>query len=106
MMGGATNRAPSIWPRARCSGRVTTNLREIMGITVEPDFVRIFRHQQAIPQYAVGHSRRLGALDERLAAIPGLFVTGNAFYGIGLNDCVNASNQVAERVCGFIGKNG
>ncbi len=78
------------------------DLREIMGIDAEPDFVRIFRHHRAIPQYIAGHSRRLLALDERCEGYPGLFLTGNAFFGVGLNDCVNASNQVAGRVMGFL----
>jgi oxygen-dependent protoporphyrinogen oxidase len=73
-----------------------------MGIDAEPDFVRIFRHRQAIPQYTVGHGQRLLALDERLGAAPGLFLTGNAFFGVGLNDCVNASNQIAEKVVEFV----
>ena len=71
MMGGATNPGAIDLAESEVKRRVTTDLREIMGITAEPDFVRIFRHQQAIPQYTVGHSRRLGALDERLAASPG-----------------------------------
>jgi len=33
-----------------------------------------------------------------LPAHPGLFVTGNAFYGVGLNDCVHAANRAAEQV--------
>jgi len=69
-----------------------------MGIKGRPDFVRIFRHPQAIPQYLPGHARRLAAVNERLPAHPGLFVTGNAFYGVGLNDCVHAANRAAEQV--------
>ena len=66
--------------------------------TARPDFVRIFRHEQAIPQYLSGHSRRLAAIGERLQEHPGLFVSGNAFFGVGLNDCVNAANRCAEQV--------
>jgi oxygen-dependent protoporphyrinogen oxidase len=73
-----------------------------MGIDVEPDFVRIFRHRQAIPQYTVGHGKRLLALDDCLGGTPGLFLTGNAFFGVGLNDCVNSSNQTAARVVAFV----
>ena len=102
MMGGATNPGAIDLAESEVKRRVMADLREIMGITAEPDLVRIFRHQRAIPQYTVGHSRRLLALDERLDAFPGLFLTGNAFFGIGLNDCVHASNQIAERVVGYL----
>ncbi len=98
MMGGATNPGAIDLSEKEVESRVRADLREIMGISTEPDFVRIFRHHRAIPQYTVGHSRRVGAISERLAAFPGLFATGNAFFGVGLNDCVNSSNQTAGRV--------
>jgi len=69
-----------------------------MGITAEPDFVRIFRHSRAIPQYTRGHAARLLALGDALKGHPALLLTGNAFFGIGLNDCVHSSNRTAEKV--------
>ena len=44
--------------------RVRQDLNRVMGIYAEPEFVRVFRHPQAIPQYTVGHGKRLQALDE------------------------------------------
>jgi len=78
--------------------RVRGDLQAIMGITAEPSFVTIFRHPQAIPQYTVGHAKRLTALQERAPAHPGLFLTGNSYRGIGLNDCAAAANRTAEEV--------
>ena len=74
------------------------DLKQIMGIESAPDFVRIFRHHHAIPQYTRGHAKRLKALHDSLLETPDLILTGNAFYGVGLNDCVNASNQAAAKV--------
>jgi protoporphyrinogen/coproporphyrinogen III oxidase len=102
MMGGATNPGAVGLPDSTVKAHVMADLRDIMGITAEPDFVRIFRHEKAIPQYTLGHGRRLQALDERLSNYPGLFLTGNAFSGVGLNDCVHASNQTAGRVVEFL----
>lgn len=98
MMGGATHPGAIKLSEAEVAAKVKDDLKTIMGISAEPDFVRVFRHQKAIPQYTVGHSQRLLALDERLRLHRGLFLTGNAYFGVGLNDCVNASNQIAERV--------
>ncbi|WP_429886651.1 protoporphyrinogen oxidase [Geoalkalibacter halelectricus] len=98
MMGGATNPGAIELSDAEVRARTLADLNATMGISAEPDFVRIFRHPQAIPQYVVGHAKRLAAVDEKLQSLPGLYLTGNAFYGIGLNDCVHASRQVAERV--------
>jgi oxygen-dependent protoporphyrinogen oxidase len=44
------------------------------------------------------------ALAQQLERHPGLFLTGNAYFGVGLNDCVHAANQVAERAVGLLRK--
>lgn len=98
MMGGATNPEAVNLSDAEVKARTMAELKKIMQISAEPDFVRIFRHQRAIPQYVVGHASRLAAIDERLKSHKGLIVTGNAFFGIGLNDCVNAANKAGEQV--------
>ncbi len=97
MMGGAANASAIDLSDAEVKRRTRAELAKIMGISVEPDFVRIFRHQRAIPQYVVGHAARLAAIDERLAKHRGLVFTGNAFGGVGLNDCVNAANLAGEK---------
>ncbi len=104
MMGGATNPGAIDLSEDEVIARTRANLKDIMGIDAAPDFARVFRHPRAIPQYTVGHQKRLLALDEGLQKIPGFYLTGNAFFGVGLNDCVNASNQVVERVIGDLKK--
>ncbi len=49
MMGGATNPGAIDLAESEVRQRVMADLREIMGITGRPDFVRIYRHQRAIP---------------------------------------------------------
>lgn len=98
MMGGATNPEAINLSDDEVKARTMKDLKQIMGIDCEPDFVRIYRHQNAIPQYTRGHGERLNALDETLTSSPDLILTGNAFFGVGLNDCVNASNKAAEKV--------
>jgi oxygen-dependent protoporphyrinogen oxidase len=98
MMGGATNPDAINLSDAEVKEKTMVELKKIMGVSVEPDFVRIFRHQRAIPQYVVGHAERLLALEENLKHHPGLIFTGNAFFGVGLNDCVNAANKAGEQV--------
>ena len=78
--------------------RVKQDLKLIMAIDAAPEFVRVFRHPQAIPQYTVGHGARLQALADSLRAHPGLVLTGNSYRGIGLNDCVAAAERAADEV--------
>jgi oxygen-dependent protoporphyrinogen oxidase len=97
MLGGATRVEAADWDEAEVRDRTMAALKKTMGVSVPPEFVRVFAHPRAIPQYLAGHGRRVEALQERAGRYPGLFFTGNAFYGIGLNDCVSASETVAEQ---------
>jgi oxygen-dependent protoporphyrinogen oxidase len=83
--------------------RVRRDLHATMGIEAEPSFVRVFRHEQAIPQYTVGHGKRLEALDGLLKSHPGLILTGNSYRGIGLNDCVAAAQRASDEALVFAG---
>jgi oxygen-dependent protoporphyrinogen oxidase len=56
------------------------------------------RHPKAIPLYLIGHGRRLEAVEGRLARFPGVYLTGNAFRGVALNDCTREAWRVARRV--------
>jgi oxygen-dependent protoporphyrinogen oxidase len=49
-------------------------------------------------QYAVGHQDRVGRIHERLAALPGLRLAGNAYDGIGIPDCIRLGRQAAKEL--------
>ena len=98
MMGGAANSAAIDFSEDEVKARTMNDLQQIMGISAEPEFVKIFRHPHAIPQYTRGHAQRLQELEDSLQDSPDLILTGNAFYGVGLNDCVHAANQAAAKV--------
>jgi oxygen-dependent protoporphyrinogen oxidase len=96
MMGGACFPEYITLSDDEVVARVRQDLKMTMGIDAAPEFVRIFRHPQAIPQYTVGHGARLQKLAELLKAHPGLILTGNSYRGIGLNDCVAAAERAAD----------
>ncbi len=98
MMGGAANPAAIDFSEDEVMARTKNDLRQIMGIKCDPEFVKIFRHHHAIPQYSRGHAQRLQQLDDSLGDFPDLILTGNAFGGVGLNDCVHAANKAATKV--------
>jgi oxygen-dependent protoporphyrinogen oxidase len=79
--------------------RLTRNeLKHIMGIAATPMHQRIYRWPQGNPQYDVGHLDRVAAI-EAIAAdhLPGLYLTGSAFYGVGLPDCVRQGQETAAK---------
>lgn len=77
---------------------VRNDLETTMGITAEPEMVHHVRWEKAIPQYWRGHRERVARIMAAAGARPGLHLTGNAYYGIGVNDCARDANRVAEAV--------
>ena len=65
---------------------------------LEPDIVRIFRHDQAIPQYAVNSDERFHAIDAVEQEYPGLIIGGNIKGGIGMADRIRQAIDLAARV--------
>jgi oxygen-dependent protoporphyrinogen oxidase len=98
MVGGARASEKARLPEDALMDLVRGELRDILGITVDPDFGKAFLHERAIPQYPLGHARRLEAIDSELLRIPGLHLTGNAYRGVSLNDCIENAWRVADRV--------
>ena len=83
---------------------VRADLRQIMGMTEEPALVRVFRWPRAMPQYLVGHLDRLAAIEDQLARLPGVFVAGAAYRGVGIPDCIRDGLSAAERVRAYFDK--
>lgn len=83
-----------------------SELEPILGLAGAPEHVRVFRHQRAIPQYNIGHGARLKRIDERLAHLPNVHLAGNAYRGIGINDCVRDAATVAEQVVASLATRG
>jgi len=45
----------------------------------------------------VGHAERVRAIEAELQKLPGLFLAGNAYSGIGISDCARTGRTAAER---------
>lgn len=73
-------------------------LKDIMGISVQPDFAKVYVHKKGIPQYFPGHEKRLETINGLVGRYRGIYVTGNAYRGIGVNDCIENSGKLAERI--------
>ena len=81
---------------------------DVLGIQSRPVAQRIYRYEQAIPQYEVGHQARLDSIEKRLGALsvshPGLFLTGSSYRGVSVNDCIREGGKTAREVSGYLGK--
>ncbi|HJP18462.1 MAG TPA: protoporphyrinogen oxidase [Nitrospinota bacterium] len=84
---------------------IRNELKEIAGIESKPIFTKIYRWEKAMPQYVIGHIDRIKKIEELTAKHPGLYLTGSAFNGIGISDCISTSSKAAEEAISFLKKN-
>jgi protoporphyrinogen/coproporphyrinogen III oxidase len=73
-----------------------TELKSIMGLDAIPVFHRIYRWHRAQPQYDVGHLERVTHIEKHLPR--GIWVTGSAYRGVGLPDCIYQAKQTAQYI--------
>jgi len=101
-VGGAHNQHLSLLSEPEIVAIVRDELREIMGIRSEPLFTRVFRWEKSMPQYTLGHGQRLQRIEERLSALPGLFIAGSAYWGIGISDCIRSGKKAALQALEYL----
>lgn len=83
------------------AGAAFSELSSLLDISGEPLFSRVYRWPRASAQHEVGHLDRMAAIDRRLAAFPGLYVTGSGFRGTGIPDCVADGRATAAKASAF-----
>jgi oxygen-dependent protoporphyrinogen oxidase len=88
------------WPEPRLLVAVRAELAVAMGVRAEPVFHHVVRWDRAIPQYHLGHLERVARVQERAGRYPGLFLSGNCYHGVALNDCVEQAALLAGRLLG------
>jgi len=81
---------------------VRAEMRLAMGIHAEPIFHHIVRWDRAIPQYQLGHLERVAWIESRATKHAGLFLTGNAYHGVAMNDCTEQAALVAAKVARYL----
>jgi oxygen-dependent protoporphyrinogen oxidase len=98
LLGGPGDRGVVDLPDDQLLGLVLGELDRTMGLMGTPEMVRIIGWPKAIPQYTVGHSERLARIARELEKLPGLYLIGNGYRGIALNDCVIAAQATASAI--------
>jgi len=70
------------------------DLAKLLDISSQPIVKRVYRWLRLNPQYEVGHLNLMRSIDERLERLPGLYLSGAGFRGIGIPDCVAYGRMV------------
>jgi oxygen-dependent protoporphyrinogen oxidase len=98
MLGGAGDPEATDLSDAQVLDVVRRELSSLIGLQGEPSFVRVYRWKYGIPQFTLGHRERRATLEKLTANHPGLHLVGNAYYGVGLNDCVKMAHRLAGQL--------
>lgn len=94
--GGTRSPATMEYDDDRLLAVACNELRRALGIDATPLFHRVYRWPRANPQYDVGHLERVARIE---SGLPGrLYVTGGAYRGVGVPDCIYQSRCTVERL--------
>jgi oxygen-dependent protoporphyrinogen oxidase len=74
------------------------DLRLIAGLAAPPDFTAVWRLRQVLPQYHLGHERRVSAIEHAAAKNLRLHLLTIGLRGIGLADCIRNATALANTI--------
>jgi protoporphyrinogen/coproporphyrinogen III oxidase len=77
---------------------VRNDLQQILGLSAQPLFARVYKWKSAMAQYGVGHLERLDRIERLRQQLPGLALAGNAYRGIGVPDCIRSGRDAANQL--------
>jgi protoporphyrinogen/coproporphyrinogen III oxidase len=76
------------------------DLKRIAGISEAPVLNRVFRWQNSMPEYAVGHKNKIEHLQHLARAEGSLFLSSNIMRGVGIPDCIAQAKETASLCLG------
>jgi oxygen-dependent protoporphyrinogen oxidase len=79
---------------------VREELHAILGTSAEPTVARVYRWPRGNPQYDVGHLDRVDQIEALCP--PGVFLTGSAYRGVGIPDCIRQGQATAEKTIEYL----
>lgn len=84
---------------------VLDDLNKTMDITEKPELSVVTRWKDSMPQYTVGHQKRIETVTEMMAEeLPGIFLAGSSYQGIGVPDCIDQAEAAVKKVLKYLQK--
>jgi oxygen-dependent protoporphyrinogen oxidase len=97
-VGGATNPAAIGKSPEQLASQVQREMSSLLTLRKDPVFTNVTIWQRAIPQYNLGHTTRIAAIESLRARFPGLYFSGNYLNGPAIGTCVEQALKVADEV--------
>lgn len=77
---------------------VRQELKSILGVHGNPDFMEVCHYRRSMPQYHTGHCERIAEVNRIVGELKGLELAGSAYSGVGIPDCIASGEAAAERM--------
>ena len=97
-LGGANNPDLAALPEDALIATVHEDLSRALGIDAPPIFARVFRHPRAMPQYTLGHLKRVATIEAAERRVGKIALAGNAYRGLALTDCIREADAITDRL--------
>jgi len=101
-LGGAADEAVLEESDDAILGIVSEELRELIGLRAKPAFGLVQRWRKSMAQYTVGHQKRVSEITALASQVPGLYLAGNGYQGIGIPDCVEMGRSAGKWVVSMV----
>ena len=76
----------------------TGELGQLFPIEGDPREVHVARWRNSMPQYHVGHLKRVDRIERLAAQYEGLELAGSGYRGVGIPQCVHQGRRAAEQL--------
>ncbi|KAF0181879.1 MAG: oxygen-dependent protoporphyrinogen oxidase [Nitrospirae bacterium] len=98
MIGGARAEERALLPDEKLIDVARSELAAIADVKADPELIKVYRWEKAIPQYHVNHHKRIEMIEAALIRHKGLYLGGNAFRGVAVNDCIGNGYRLADQI--------
>ena len=98
--GGAGTPEVAEWSDERLESVLIAETGSILGSDFTMSFLELVRHRRGIPQYEMGHARRLRDLGRLLEERPGLHLIGWGYRGVGVATLATEATTLTREITG------
>ncbi|HEY0386217.1 MAG TPA: FAD-dependent oxidoreductase, partial [Pyrinomonadaceae bacterium] len=87
---------------AEMTKAVRRDLRDLLGIEQPPLFTHLEKWPRSMAQYHIGHTGRVERIKQHLQSLPTLKLSGNAYEGAGIPDCIRSGERAANELFDYL----
>ncbi len=101
-VGGVGNRTAAGLPAKELTEIVQNELQALLQIKGQPVLSRCRQWVRSLPQYELGHLKKVAVLNSLAERHHGLYLTGNYLAGVSMASCIGQARTTAQRVGRFL----